>query len=53
MMEWLARAQRTPNARIAGLVYLFYFLTAILAEFMTGRKLVVLGNATNLAASGC
>jgi len=53
MMEWIARAQRNPNARISGVAYLLYFLTAILAEFLTGRKLVVFGNATNLVASGC
>lgn len=52
-MEWLKRTPRGPNARVAGLVYLFYFLTAILAKLLTGRKLVVLGDATNLVASGC
>lgn len=53
MMEWIARARRNPNARITGFIYLCYFLTAILAEFLAGHKLVAFGNATNLAASGC
>lgn len=53
MMEWLARAQRNPNARITGLVYLLYFLTAIIAEFLTSHKLVAFGNGTNLVATGC
>ncbi|MGD0631455.1 MAG: DUF4386 domain-containing protein [Terracidiphilus sp.] len=38
---------------MTGLVYLIYFLTAILAQFLTGRGLVAAGNATNLIASGC
>jgi hypothetical protein len=42
-----------PRARLTGLVYLFYFLTAILAQFLTGRNLVEAGNATNLIASAC
>ena len=53
MMEWIARALRNPNARMTGVVYLLYFLTAILAEFLVGRKLVAHGNATNLIATGC
>jgi len=51
MMEWIARALRNPNARMTGVVYLLYFLTAILAEFLVGRKLVAHGNATNLIAT--
>ena len=35
-----------------GVVYLLYFLTAILAEILVGRKLVAYGNATNLIATG-
>jgi hypothetical protein len=41
-----------PRARITGFVYLLYFLTAILAQFLTGRSLLAAGNATNLIASG-
>jgi hypothetical protein len=51
MMDWIARAQRSPNARMTGVVYLIYFLTAILAQFLVGRKLVFYGNATNLIAT--
>jgi Domain of unknown function (DUF4386) len=51
MMEWIARALRNPNARMTGVVYLLYFLTAILAEILVGRKLVAYGNATNLIAT--
>jgi hypothetical protein len=50
-MEWIAKAQQNPNARMTGAVYLLYFLAAILAEFLTGRKLVAYGNATNLMAT--
>jgi hypothetical protein len=42
-----------PKARVTGLVYLLYFLTAIFAQFLTGRNLVAAGNATNLIANGC
>jgi hypothetical protein len=48
MMDWIARAQRNPNARMTGVVYLLFFLTAILAQFLVGRKLVFYSNATNL-----
>ena len=34
------------------MVYLLYFLTAILAEILVRRKLVGYGNATNLMATG-
>lgn len=50
-MDWIARAQRNPNARITGVVYLLYFLTAIPAQFLVGRKFVFYGNATNLIAT--
>jgi hypothetical protein len=50
-MEWIARAQRNPNARITGAVYLLYFLTAILAQLLVGRGLVAPGNATNVIAT--
>ena len=49
----LGRASPRPRARITGVVYLLYFLTAILAQFLVGRKLVAYGNATNLIATGC
>jgi hypothetical protein len=50
-MEWIAKALRNPNARMTGVVYLLYFLTAIIAEFLVGRKLAAYGNATNLIAT--
>jgi hypothetical protein len=50
-MEWIARAQQNPWARITGVVYLLYFLTAILAQLLVGRGLVTLGNATNVFAT--
>ncbi len=53
MMEWNAKALLNPNARMTGVVYLLYFLSAILAQFLVSRKLVVYGNATNLIATGC
>jgi hypothetical protein len=46
-----AKALRNPNARITGVVYLLYFLTAIFAQFLVSRKQIVYGNATNLIAT--
>jgi hypothetical protein len=51
MMDWIARAQRNPNARITGVVYLIYFLMAIPAQFLIDRKFVFYGKATNLIAT--
>jgi hypothetical protein len=53
MMEWIREALPPRKARITGVVYLLYFLTAILAQLLVGRKLVAYGNATNLIATGC
>jgi hypothetical protein len=40
-----------PRARITGVVYLFYFLTAVLAQLLSGRKMVALGDLGNLVAN--
>src|SRR5271170_8159774 len=53
MMERIRELSSQPRASITGVVYLLYFLTAILAQFMAGRNLVAYGNATNLIATGC
>jgi len=52
-MERIRDALLRRKARITGIVYLLYFLTAILAQFMIGRKLIAYGNATNLIATAC
>jgi hypothetical protein len=36
-----------PRGRITGVVYLLYFLTAVLAQFFASRKLVVYGDVVN------
>jgi len=48
MMEPIADASPEPRARITGAVYLLYFLTAILGQFLTSPKLGVYGDAVNL-----
>jgi Domain of unknown function (DUF4386) len=48
MMERIALASPDPRARITGVVYLLYFLTAILGQFLASRKLGVYGDAVNL-----
>jgi hypothetical protein len=50
-MGWNAKALRNPNVRMTGVVYLLYFLAAILADFLVGRELVAYCNATNLIAT--
>ena len=52
-MERIREVSPRFKARITGVVYLLYFLTAVLAHFLVGRKLVAYGNATNLIATGC
>ena len=48
MMERAAEASRGPRARTTGVVYLLYFLTAVLGQFLIGRKLVGYGDVVNL-----
>ena len=51
MVSWIAKAQRNPNARLTGVIYLIFFLTEILDHLLVGSKLVFYGNATNLIAT--
>jgi hypothetical protein len=53
MMEQIREALPRRKARITGIVYLLYFLTAILAQLLVSRKLITYGNVTNLIATGC
>src|ERR1700720_2185974 len=48
MMERIAEASPRPRARITGVVYLLYFLTAVFAEFFM-RGLIVSGDAAATA----
>jgi len=48
MMKRIAEASPCPRARITGVVYLFYFLTAVCGEFLL-KGLVVHGNAAATA----
>jgi hypothetical protein len=50
MMERIAEASRPPRARITGVVYLLYFLTAVFAEVFVGRGRLVVYDAVNLIA---
>jgi hypothetical protein len=49
-MERIAEASPRPRARITGVVYLFYFLTAVSAEVFVGRGRLVVFDAVNLIA---
>ena len=52
MMERIAEASLGLNSRITGVVYLLYFLTAVLSELLVRHGLVVYGAAANLIATG-
>jgi hypothetical protein len=49
-MKRTSAALQPPRARFTGIVYLLYFLIAILAQVLTGQKHVAVGNATNIVA---
>jgi hypothetical protein len=50
MMERIGEASPRPRARITGVVYLLYFLTAISGEVFIGRGHLVLYDAVDLIA---
>jgi hypothetical protein len=50
MMERLAVASPRLKARITGVIYLLYFLTAVSAEVFVGPGRLVLYDAVNLIA---
>lgn len=49
-MDRIAEASSGPKARITGVVYLLYFLTAVFAEAFVGRGRLVVYDAVNLIA---
>jgi hypothetical protein len=44
---------RAPTARVTGLVYLLYFLTAMFSTTLHGPKLAIYGNALNVISIAC
>jgi hypothetical protein len=50
MLERIAETSPRPRARITGVVYLLYFLTAISAEVFVGRSRLVAYDAVNIIA---
>ena len=50
MIERLAKASLWPGARVTGVVYLLYFLTAISSEVFVGQTRLVAYDAINLIA---
>lgn len=50
-MDRIAEASTSPSARITGLIYLLYFLTAISTEVFVGRSRLVLFDVVSLIAS--
>jgi hypothetical protein len=49
-MERIAESSPHPRARITGIVYLLYFLTAVSAEVFIGRGRLVAYDAVNVIA---
>jgi hypothetical protein len=49
-MEQVARVSPWPGARITGIVYLLYFLTAVSAQVFVGQTRLVAYDAVNLIA---
>lgn len=52
MIERAQERYPRSRARMTGVVYLLYFLTAIVAQLLVSRALVIYGNAANLIADG-
>jgi hypothetical protein len=50
LTEGITEAPPRPRARITGIVYLLYFLTAVSAEVFVGRSRPVLYDAVNVIA---
>jgi len=50
MMERIAETSPSPRARITGVAYLLYFLTAVSSEVFVGQGRLVLFDAVNLIA---
>ena len=48
MTERIAESSPSPRARMTGIVYLLYFLTAVVAQLSVSRKMVGYGQAVNV-----
>ena len=48
MTERIAESSPSPRARMTGVVYLLYFLTAVVAQLFVSRKMVGYGQAVNV-----
>ncbi len=53
MAKRIAKAWPRPRARITGVVYLLYFLTAVLATLLVGPRLAVYSDAVNVISIAC
>lgn len=53
MMKRIVETSQRPRARITGVLYLLYFLTAGLGAFLDGRGLIVYSDATNVVSIVC
>ena len=52
-MKHISEASPGPRARVTGVVYLFYFLTAIFGQFLHGRKPAIFSVAFNIIGFAC
>jgi hypothetical protein len=53
IMDRIREASPGPSARMTGALYLLYFLTAILAQFLVDRGFALSGNVSNVIATMC
>jgi Domain of unknown function (DUF4386) len=53
MMEQIREVPPRPRARMTGILYLLYFLTAILGLLLVNRGFSVSGNFTNIFSTVC
>jgi Domain of unknown function (DUF4386) len=53
MKKDISEARPGPRARLAGVVYLFYFLTAILGQLLHGRGPALFSDALNIISFVC
>jgi hypothetical protein len=50
-MKWIKAASAFPRGRFIGVIYLSYFLLAILAQILSQQRLNAFSNATNLISN--
>ncbi len=53
VIKQVTKASPRPRARLTGVVYLLYFLTAVFATLLVGPRLVAYSDAANVISIVC